>query len=176
MGGTSSAETTDATRTTSGARFLEPRPTPRERLVRTLIAPLSAAGGVATGTGIGLTLGFGLGALADLAFTRPLPPFTLGATLLPIGAVIGGFIGYVMGILGPGRLFEPTLSAQKRAILIGTLIGLAIGGVWLGVFLANVLVPALPFLITGSALVAFAVPPLVDLTRPRVEALTVAEF
>lgn len=160
-------------------KLLEEPPSPRERLVRTLIAPLSAAGGTATGTGIGVVLGFAVGYLADLFTTSVgswFPTPRLANTMLRIGAAIGGAIGYGMGIIGPGRLFEPTLSAQRRAILIGAVIFVVVGAAWVVTLAAGVLIPALPFLITGSALIAFAVPPLVDLTRPRVEGLTIAAF
>ncbi len=176
-----SVPTADAPRS---MKLLEEPPSPRERLVRTLIAPLSAAGGTATGTGIGVVLGFAVGYLADLLVTPPLfvpngfglPAPRLANTMLRVGAAIGGAIGYGMGIIGPGRLFEPTLSAQRRAILIGAVIFVVVGAAWLVTLAAGVLMPALPFLITGSALVAFAVPPLVDLTRPRVEGVTLVAF
>lgn len=166
------------------ARLLEAEPTSTERLVRTLIAPLSAAGGVATGTGIGAGLGFVAGYVADL-FTGSifglggglfLPKPVLGLAMAGIGAAVGGFIGYLMGIIGPGRLFEPTLSAQRRAILIGAIVATVVGGVWLAALLTGVLPVALPFLIAGSAAVAFAIPPLVDVTRPRAVAVPIATF
>ena len=95
---------------------------------------------------------------------------------LTVGAIIGGVIGYLLGSSSPGQLYETALSARKRAVLWGLLVTVITGTAWLVAVLTGTFVVALPWLIAGGAVVSVAVPIFSDLSRPRVEAVTVATF
>lgn len=165
--------------TERSARLLEARPTTQQLVVRALIAPLSAAGGTGTGMLIGAGIGFGLGFLGDLVtLARGRGPLMLGAAnfMSTVGAIIGGVIGYLLGSSSPGQLFETSLSARKRAVLWGLLVTVITGTAWLVAVLTGTFVVALPWLIAGGVVVSVAVPVFSDLSRPRVDAVSVATF
>lgn len=159
------------------AQLLEPRPSDRDLLIRTLLVPVSVVGGVATGVAIGLGIGGASGLVADLIATRAAPfSFVHTPMLLMVGAAIGGTVGYLMGTIGPGHLFEEALSARKRAVLIGAIVTAVVGGVWLGFLIAGLLPVVLPWLIVGSVAAPFIVPLLSDATRPRADTVALVAF
>lgn len=168
--------------TASGERsatLVEERPTTAQLRWRAVVAPLSAVMGTGTGIGIGLGIGYGLGLLVD-AISPPRgapPPLQLfGSVLAAVGVIIGGVIGYLLGTIGPGGLYETAVSARKRAIPFAALITVIAGAAWLIAGLTGVLVAALPWLIVGSAALSIAVPILGDATRPRVEGVSLVVF